>query len=138
MRKIKGMEVPPCLATMALFTNVDAEHVNSSQPLPVFFWEEIPTLTFCVTWCSSCWCQVGHKGAPKSHGFCPRTFPRVQFPTAAKARKPWPSGAEYLLLKKLADPSAWWNGRNQQTSSTACVYPCFHHGANVTAPHDGG
>lgn len=36
------------LATVGFVTHVEAEHINSSGLHPAVFWEEIPTLTFCI------------------------------------------------------------------------------------------
>lgn len=77
----------------------------------------------------------GHRSATD---FALGPFLVYNFQQQQRPGNPGPSETEHLLPKKLADTSPWWNGWNQKMSPTACVYPCFHHGANVTVLHNGG
>lgn len=60
---------------------------------------------------SSCWCQIGHKGAPKCHRFCPGTFLHLQIPITGEAQ-------ETLAFRSLLPKLTWqrhYHGFNHKT-----------------------
>lgn len=84
--------------------------------------------------CSSCWCQIGHKGAPKCYRFCPGTF-AYKFPSTEKARK--------LALQEHSSfqaylAEAFHGGWNRKTWPSVCVCPSVRVGASLKVLHHGG
>lgn len=58
-------------------------------------------------WCSSCWCKIGHKGAPECHRFCPGTFLHVQIPiNRDQETLALPEHSSYQAY--LTEALPWW------------------------------
>lgn len=127
-----GVEISHCTSNWLFHRHREVENSKSSPPHPALL-RDLRNLST-QTRCSSCWCQIGHKGAPKCHRFCPGTFLHMQIPINR-------AGQETGLQEhssKLTWQRHYHGGWNHKTLPTVCVCPSVHLGASLKVlPHGG-